>query len=139
MKGLIKLTLCATICATSIQASAQQALTLFSDNDVLSLSNLERERAALINDLLNPALDFDKRITLINKRQRQLSDMERMVIRDERLLHSNKHIVKNAFDHYDLTFLVHAGAENNKSATIQWLEQVKFDSSSVLNASAGYR
>jgi len=104
MKGLIKLTLCATICATSIQASAQQALTLFSDNDVLSLSNLERERAALINDL-----------------------------------HSNKHIVKNAFDHYDLTFLVHAGAENNKSATIQWLEQVKFDSSSVLNASAGYR
>lgn len=106
---------------------------------ILSLSNLERERAALINDMLNPSLDFEERLARVNKRQRQLTDMERMVIRDERLLSSKLFTVKKAFDTYELTFLVHAGAESQNTAASQWLEQVQFTSSSVMRASAGYR
>lgn len=115
------------------------AVPTVASDKVLSLSNLERERAALINDMLNPSLDFEERLVQMNKRQRQLTDMERMVIRDERLLSSKRHSVTQAFENYELTFLVHAGAEAQQSASSQWLEQVKFNSESVLNASAGYR
>lgn len=109
------------------------------NNEPLSLSNLERERAALVKDLLDPSLDFEARLASIDRRQRQLTDMERMVIRDERLLSSKSPMVKRAFDNYELTFLVHAGAENKQTATAQWLEQVNFSSESVLRARAGYR
>jgi hypothetical protein len=65
--------------------------------------------------------------------------MERMVIRDERLLNANSFAVNKAFEQYELTFLVHAGAEQKHSASSQWLKQVKFSSQSVLSAKAGYR
>lgn len=131
MKTYQNLLLALVLTGASAHAIAQ--------DNILSLSNLERERASLISDMLNPALDFEERLTRINNRQRQLTDMERMVIRDERLLASKQHIVKRAFDSYELTFLVHAGAEDKKSASAQWLEQVKFSSTAVMRASAGYR
>jgi len=40
----------------SILCSA--ALPAYAKDNILTLSNLERERAALINDILNPKLDF---------------------------------------------------------------------------------
>jgi len=75
----------------------------------------------------------------MNKRQRQLSEMGGIGIRDERLLASQNTSVARAFAQYELTFLVHAGAEAKQSASSQWLEQVNFSSESVLNASPGYR
>jgi hypothetical protein len=131
MKSLMKITLC--ICGLAASSG------VIANNEPLSLSNLERERAALVKDLLDPSLDFEARLVSIDRRQRQLTDMERMVIRDERLLSSTSPTVKRAFEKYELTFLVHAGAENNQSATAQWLEQVNFSSESVLRARAGYR
>nr|WP_241664383.1 hypothetical protein [Ningiella ruwaisensis] len=126
------------LCMLAIVSLGMNAPSLADDN-ILSLSNLERERAALINDLLNPALDIEQRIARLDKRERQLTDMERMVIRDERLLNSNHHLVKRAFANYELTFLVHAGAESKQNATSQWLKQVSFDSQDIFKAKAGYR
>lgn len=131
MKALKQITL--LICGLVASSGAM------ANNAPLSLSNLERERAALVKDLLDPSLDFEARLASIDRRQRQLTDMERMVIRDERLLSSKSPMVKRAFDNYELTFLVHAGAENKQTATAQWLEQVNFSSESVLRARAGYR
>jgi len=105
----------------------------------LSLQNLERERAALIQDLLSPSLDVKQRQQQLKKRQRQLTDMERMVMRDERLLSSPSALVKNAFDHYELTFLVHAGAEKKRSAAEHWLASMNVSNDAILGARVGFR
>ncbi|WP_371195178.1 hypothetical protein [Glaciecola sp. SC05] len=131
MKSLMMISIGTLLFAITAPSIAQ--------DNILSLSNLERERAALINDMLNPKFDFEERLVRINKRQRQLTDMERMVIRDERLLASEHRTVKQAFDNYELTFLVHAGAEEQKTASSQWLEKVQFSSASVMRASPSYR
>lgn len=109
------------------------------NTNTLSLQNLERERAALIQDILDPSLDVSQRLQKINKRQRQLTDMERMVMRDERLLNGQSRLVKKAFDTYDKTFLVHAGAENNRSAKQQWFATIKLSNDAVLNTRLAYR
>ena len=113
----------------------QQALA----TEQLSLKNLERERAALLADFLNPHLAPEIRANKIKMRERQLTDMERMVMRDDRLVQQQSALVKRAFDDYDLTFLVHAGAEQNKSASAQWLDALQLSDADLLNARAGYR
>jgi len=112
--------------------------TIAADN-LFTLKNLERERAALIADILDTQSSAEQRQNKLKLKQRQLVDMERMVLRDERLLASPSRLVKQAFDDYDLTFLVHAGAEKNRSATEQWLEQVNVTNLSIMTSKAGYR
>lgn len=107
--------------------------------NTLSLQNLERERAALIQDILSPAFDMQQRQQLLTKRQRQLTDMERMVMRDERLLASKSPLVKNAFKQYELTFLVHAGAEKKRSASEHWLSSMNVTNEAVLSTQVGFR
>lgn len=128
----IKSLTCVALCIGIITGASAK-------DNTLSLNNLERERSALINDMLSPDLAFEERLVKVQKRQRHLSDMERMVIRDERLMASQSAQVKRAFSAYELTFLVHAGAEKELNASAQWLEQVNFDTASVMSASAGYR
>lgn len=115
-----------------------QSATNSSTND-LSLQNLERERAAFIQDLLSPSLDVEQRQVQLKKRQRQLTDMERMVMRDERLLSSSSDLVKNAFGEYELTFLVHAGAEQKLSASEHWLATMNISNDAILGARVGFR
>jgi hypothetical protein len=126
----------AVLSSAVLLASAGSAI---AKDNILSLSNLERERSALIHDMLDPELAFEQRAEKLQKRQRQLTDMERMVMRDERLISSQDFRVKRAFSAYELTFLVHAGAEKQQSASSQWLEQINFDSTAVMNASASYK
>ena len=108
-------------------------------NNTLSLQNLERERAALIQDMLSPALNIEQRQQQLAKRQRQLTDMERMVMRDERLLSSTSSLVTNAFSSYELTFLVHAGAERKQSAAQHWLTVMNITGDAVLDSHVGFR
>jgi hypothetical protein len=110
-----------------------------SSGSILSLENLERERAAFIQDILSPSLNTQQRRLQLKKRQRQLTDMERMVMRDERLLSSTSPLVKVAFTEYELTFLVHAGAEHKQSASEHWLNQMNVTSEAVLNTQIGFR
>jgi len=65
--------------------------------------------------------------------------MERMVLRDERLLSTKSSMVESAFKEYEKTFLVHAGAEQQMSAMNQWLNSVNVSNEIVLSAKAGYR
>lgn len=130
-KGISKLGLC--ILLTMSTTSLAQA------NELFTLKNLERERASLLSDFLSPTLAPQKKQQRMGQRQRQLADMERMVLRDERLLSSQSAMVKNAFEEYDKTFLVHAGAEQEMTAMDQWLNTVNVTNDSVLNARAGYR
>jgi TolA-binding protein len=132
MKNILVNTL--TISMFAVSSFAAQA-----KDPLFSLKNLERERAALISDLLDVEADSQQRMAKIKLKQRQLSDMERMVLRDERLVQSNSRLAQKAFENYDLTFLVHAGAEKQKSATEQWLSQVRLTNKSILNSKAGFR
>jgi len=112
---------------------------LVNANELFTLKNLERERATLISDFLSNQLDSQQKQKRLQQRQRQLADMERMVLRDERLLNTKSPMVNNAFKEYDKTFLVHAGAEQQRSAMNQWLTNVNLTNETVLNARAGYR
>jgi ABC-type uncharacterized transport system permease subunit len=53
------------------------------DKELFSLKNLERERAALIATFLNNDLSLEQKHAKLMQQQRQLADMERMVLRDE--------------------------------------------------------
>ncbi|GBL05405.1 hypothetical protein [Glaciecola sp. KUL10] len=130
-KSIVNTLALSLLCACSFSVLAKDPL--------FTLKNLERERAALINDLLDTEADAQQRLSKIKLKQRQLSDMERMVLRDERLVQSNSRLAQKAFENYDLTFLVHAGAEQKKSATEQWLNQVRLTNKRILSSKAGFR
>ena len=76
-----------------------------------TLENLERERAIMVETILDPSLTAVERQRKIVLSQNRLVDLERMVIRDKSLAGKNTPVVKKAFENYDLTFLVHASVE----------------------------
>ena len=122
--------------STSFSVSANSAKY---DKDLFSLKNLERERAALIATFLNNNLSLEQKHSKLTQQQRQLADVERMVLRDERLLSHQSNMVKRAFNDYETTFLVHAGAETELNAMNQWLLQVNVSNQSIFETTAGYR
>ena len=82
---------------------------------------------------------MEKKLEKLSFKQRQLADMERMVLRDERLLNSDSKIIKRAFGNYDMTFLVHAGAEKEVSAMQQWMLSTNLSNAQIMDTTAGYR
>lgn len=103
------------------------------------LENLERERAIAIQTMLDPALTPGERVEKMQGNQTRLVDLERMVIRDDTLVGSNKPVVRVAFQNYDLTFLIHAATENQVTLADQWLDQLGLTSNTILDARAGRR
>jgi hypothetical protein len=104
-----------------------------------SLDNLERERARLLSNYLDPALAANDRQRLIEPARRRLVDLERMVLRDETLTAKPNATVRRAFENYDLTFLVHAAAEKKVTILEVWLREVGVSSSTTLAARVGRR
>lgn len=104
-----------------------------------TLSNLERERSSLMGVVVQESLSPIERERKIALSQRRLMDMERMVIRDDRLLGSHEPMVRKAFEHYETTFLVHASAEANQHIVDFWLAQLHLDSQSILASKRGRR
>jgi hypothetical protein len=104
-----------------------------------TLENLERERALLVDVLLNPELDAEQRAQRINKAQHRLVDLERMALRDKSLRGKNTPVVRKAFERYDLTFLVHSSVEHERSVTDQWLDEVGISTDSLMAARKGSR
>jgi hypothetical protein len=104
-----------------------------------SLENLERERAILIEAMLNPELSPAERQQRMEAEKRRLVDLERMVLRDDALKGKNTPIVRKAFANYDLTFLVHASTEKNLSLMDNWLEQVGVSTQTLMSARKGMR
>lgn len=73
-----------------------------------TLENLERERAQLIETFLDANLNTGERLSKIETSKPRLIDLERMVLRDDKLTGRNTPTIRKAFGNYDLTFLVHA-------------------------------
>ena len=98
------------------------------------LENLERERALVIKTILNPELSpVDRQKNLANH-QLRLIDLERMVLRDNKLKGRNTPTVRKAFANYDLTFLLHASTEKNLSITDNWLSEIGLSTQNVMSA-----
>ncbi len=125
---------------TSILALAATGLALsagFAAAD--TLDNLERERALLIEAMLDPGLAPAERQARIESEQRRLVDLERMVLRDESLKGRNTPTVRKAFANYDLTFLVHASLEKKVSLMDNWMDQVGISTNTLMAARKGRR
>lgn len=120
-----------TLCLT---ASAAQA-----GGDIQSLESLERERALTVQTFIDPALEPNTRAQKLETATRRLIDLERMVIRDDKLTGSASPVVRVAFSNYDLTFLVHASVERNVTLIDQWMDQVGVTTDSLMTARAGRR
>ena len=104
-----------------------------------SLENMERERAILLDTMLSGDLDTSERKARVELSRTRLVDLERMVLRDDSLVGKNTAHVRAAFDNYDLTFLVHAAAENRRALGDHWLEQVGISTQTISNARMGRR
>jgi hypothetical protein len=100
---------------------------------------MERERALLVEVFLDPELDAQQRAEKISKAQHRLVDLERMALRDRSLRGKNTPVVRKAFESYDLTFLVHASVENDRSVTDQWLDEVGISTDTLMAARKGSR
>ncbi|MEQ8444140.1 MAG: hypothetical protein RIM72_08740 [Alphaproteobacteria bacterium] len=104
-----------------------------------TLENLERERALAVQTFMDPALEPSERSERLVTAQRRLTDLERMVIRDDSLTGDPSPVVRVAFSNYDLTFLVHGAVERNVTLIDQWMEQVGITTDTLMTARIGRR
>ena len=62
-----------------------------------------------------------------------------MVLRDDRVTSSNSQLAQNAFNKYELTFLVHSSAEKGLPPLSRWLSELDLTTDSILSAKTGHR
>lgn len=108
-------------------------------NPLFTLENLERERAVFLKSLTTTKLDAYQREQKGNHIIKRLIDMERMVLRDDRIAMSNSIMAKKAFQSYELTFLVHAGSESKKSPMAHWLHSLNITDENIYESQSGAR
>lgn len=104
-----------------------------------SIENMERERAILLETLMSEDLSVEQRQRTVEVTRARLADLERMVLRDDSLIGEDNPAVRNAFENYDLTFIIHASAERNRAIADHWLSELGLSTQSVMNARAGRR
>jgi len=104
-----------------------------------SLENMERERALLLDSLLTSELTPERRQAKVEISRNRLVDLERLVLRDKSLVGKSTPAVRAAYENYDLTFLVHASTEHNRTLLDHWLSQVGVSTESLMNARIGRR
>jgi len=102
-----------------------------------SLENMERERAILLEALLSEDVSVQDRQRTVEVTRSRLADLERMVLRDDSLFGQDKPEIRNAFENYDLTFIVHASAEKNRALADHWLSELGLSTQAVMNARPG--
>jgi hypothetical protein len=112
-------------------------ISLSSASQAGTLENLERERAIVLEQLLDPSLSAAEHQAKGNAAKRRLVDMERQVLRDGSLKGRNTPSVRKAFSNYDLTFLIHASAEKKQYFFDLWLEQVGISTETLMAARVG--
>jgi hypothetical protein len=133
MKSLLLLSsLVAVTYLSSFSAAAQ-------NNALFSLQNLERERASLLATLTDANISMEVRQQKSSSIYRRMADIERMVLRDERIANSDKVLVQKAFANYDLTFLVHASAERKVQPLSQWMNTLGINAANIAQSKQGYR
>jgi hypothetical protein len=101
------------------------------------LENLERERARLVAVLTDATLNPDARQARIDGIARRLRDLERIVLQDGSLPARATPTVRQAFESYDLTFLLHAAAEAEVSLPEHWFAMIGISTDSLMAAKGG--
>lgn len=125
---------------TLVSLSLLTSLPTLAQSDALySLKNLERERASLLAVYTDASINNEVRQQKIASHYRRMVDIERMVLRDERITNSDKILVQKAFANYDLTFLIHASTEHNTQALSQWMNTLGIHAASITQSKLGYR
>lgn len=104
-----------------------------------TLENMERERAILVETMLDADLKTAERQAKIDASRLRLIDLERMTLRDEALIGRTTPTVKRAFENYDLTFLAHAATEKDVSVVDNWLAQVGLTTETLMSTKRGRR
>ncbi len=99
-----------------------------------TVENLERERAILVETLLSNEMTAEERVAKIHVSKKRLIDLERIVLRDKSLVGRNTPAIKRAFANYDLTFMVHASVEKDRSLADHWLSQIGLNNRGLLDA-----
>ena len=107
--------------------------------DVALVEDLERERADVLRVQLDPERSAAQRAEHLRVTLPRLAQLERMVVRDDALLGAREPVVQRAFEDYDLTFLAHAAAEQNRTLLDLWLERVGLTTEAVMGAVPGRR
>jgi len=103
------------------------------------LKNMERERATLLTTVLNTNIGPAQRQEKLAVTKQRLVDLERMVLRDKDLRGDTRPIVRQAFNNYDLSFLVHASVESGTTIADHWLNTLGLTTSAITNAEIGRR
>lgn len=104
-----------------------------------TLENMERERAILLETILSGDMNAAERENRIQVAKTRLVDLERMVLRDKKLIGRNTPAVRAAFNNYDLTFLIHASTEKSRSVADHWLGEIGVSTTALMNARMGRR
>jgi hypothetical protein len=99
-----------------------------------SIENMERERALIIGQILDPAMSSQMRWERMGYSKRRMADLERIALNDKTLQDSRKPSVLRAFREYELSFLVHAATESQRPITVHWLETMGLTTSDLMNA-----
>ena len=128
-------TLTNAFAAAVIAGSTMVAMPAFAG----TVENLERERAILIDTMLDADVTPAEREAKIETSRNRLVDLERMVLRDDSLVGVNTPTVRRAFANYDLTFLIHAATEKEMSVIDNWLEQMGITTQSLMSAKRAMR
>ena len=99
-----------------------------------SIENMERERALIIGQILDPAMSSQMRWERMGYSKRRMADLERIALNDKTLQDSRKPSVLRAFREYELSFLVHAATESQRPINVHWLETMGLTTSDLMNA-----
>jgi len=99
-----------------------------------SIENMERERALVIGQILDPAMSSQMRWERMEYSKRRMVDLERIALNDKTLQDSRKPSVLRAFREYELSFLVHAATESQRPINVHWLETMGLTTSDLMNA-----
>ena len=116
----------------TLASIATVGMTLTAQAD--SIENMERERALVIGQILDPAMSSQMRWERMGYSKRRMADLERIALNDKTLQDSRNPTVLRAFREYELSFLVHAATESQRPITVHWLEIMGLTTSNLMNA-----
>lgn len=103
------------------------------------VENLERERARLLSTLMQGDLTPEEADRQALVSTRRLVDLERMVLRDDSVANDRSAATRRALANYDLTFLVHASTEANRTILDHWMASMGLTTDALQNARPGRR
>ena len=104
-----------------------------------TLENMERERAIMLEAVLSGDISVVERQRTLMIASSRLADLERMVLRDDSLIGRDQPAIRKAFENYDLTFIIHASSEYNRSLADHWFSELGLTTQAVMNARSGRR